>query len=138
MPDFALPKKLKIKPKRPLGRLHGAGRHVLMRQAKRGGFMETLLKVPDIANLLDLSERHIKRLAKEGKLPTQKLLNEKNRPMFVFPLSGLSPELQRKYLAQNQIATPQVNMPGTPEQQTMDSFSEIGRASCRERVLLIV
>lgn len=73
--------------------------------------METLLKATKLVSLLGLSERHIQRLAKEGKLPTQKLLNEKNRPMFVFPLSGLSPELQRKYLAQNQIATPQVNMP---------------------------
>ena len=56
-------------------------------------------------------------------MPTQKLLNEKNRPMFVFPLSGLSPELQRKYLAQNQIKIPPADMPENEDPQTMDNFS---------------
>ncbi len=123
MPDFALPKKLKIKPKRPLGRLHGAGRHVLMRQAKRGGYMETLLKATELAQIMGCSERYVQKLGATGKLCSRKILNEKNRPMMFFPLSELSPELQRKYLAQNHIAVPQTDMPGTPEQQTMDSFS---------------
>jgi len=103
-----------------LGRLHGAGRHVL---AKRGVFMETLLKATELVSLLGLSERHIQRLAKEGKIPSRKTVNDKNRPVLLFPLEALSSDLQRKYMAQHKIDLPTEAAAIEPEAQPLDNFS---------------
>lgn len=124
IPDFAPPKKSKNKPKRSLGRLHGAGRHVLMRQAKRGGYMETLLKTSDVATLLNCTDRHVRNLIQRGQLESKQTFNKNNKPLFLIPLSTLNVDLQRKYLAQKHMEMPQANMPGNEMPQTMDNFSE--------------
>lgn len=105
-----------------MGRLHGAGRHVLMRQAKRGVCMETLLKATEVARIMGCTDRYVKMLAKDGKLSSQKVLNEKNRPVLLFPLSELSPDLQHKYLAQHKVEVLSAEATHS-EPQAMDNFT---------------
>ncbi len=84
--------------------------------------METLLKATELAQLMGCSNRYIKMLAKDGRLPSRKAVNDKNRPILLFPLSELSPDLQRKYLAQHKVEVSPAE-PTHSEQQTLDSFS---------------
>ena len=84
--------------------------------------METLLKATELAQIMGCSERYVQKLGQTGKLLCQKALNEKKRPVLLFPLSALSPDLQRKYMAQHQVELPQAEA-NHSKPQAMDNFT---------------
>ena len=59
-----------------------------------------MLTVKEVASLMGCSGQYIRRLAKEGALKGIKRINDCRSMEWVFPISGLEPDLQQKYFYQ--------------------------------------
>lgn len=87
--------------------------------------METLLSIKDYAMLTGISERHARRLAGNGQLQAQTVVNEKKRMEYRIPLSALPADAQKRYYAQQGIAVgaPPAKAAGKP----FDHYTEAER-----------
>lgn len=88
--------------------------------------MEAMLKATEVAQLMGCSKEYVTRMAREGRLEHEKTLNERNRPMLLFPVSGLEPQLQQKYYAQLKANLPEVRLPdgAGPKCKTPKAFDQ--------------
>ena len=88
--------------------------------------MEAMLKATEVAQLIGCSKEYVTRMAREGRLEHEKTLNERNRPMLLFPVSGLEPQLQQKYYAQLKANLPEVRLPdgAGPKCKTPKAFDQ--------------
>lgn len=88
--------------------------------------MEAMLKATEVAQLMGCSKEYVTRMAREGRLEHEKTLNERNRPMLLFPVSGLEPQLQQKYYAQLKTNLPEVRLPdgAGPKHKTPKAFDQ--------------
>lgn len=86
--------------------------------------MEAMLKAAEVAQLMGCSKEYVTRMAREGRLQHEKTLNERNRPLLLFPVSGLEPQLQERYYAQLKASLPAVELPqGTgPKRKSAKAF----------------
>lgn len=88
--------------------------------------MEAMLKATEVAQLMGCSKEYVTRMAREGRLEHEKTLNERNRPMLLFPVSGLEPQLQEKYYAHLKANLPEVRLPdgAGPKRKTPKAFDQ--------------
>lgn len=92
--------------------------------------MGQMLTAKQVAEVKECSYQYIKRILKEGKLPAQEVLNEKNRKTYLVPLEALDEELQEKWYRLNRENVPEDVKASVPEteQKPIDHFSESERA----------
>lgn len=88
--------------------------------------MEAMLKATEVAQLMGCSKEYVTRMAREGRLQHEKTLNERNRPLLLFPVSGLEPQLQQRYYAQLKSSLPAVKLPqgAGPKQKAARAFDQ--------------
>lgn len=93
--------------------------------------MGQMLTVKQVAEVRGCSDRYVKRIIKDGKLPAQEVLNGKNRKTYLVPLDALDEELQQKWYRMNLENPPEKvdEVRPEPEQETkaIDQFSEAER-----------
>ena len=63
--------------------------------------LDIRLNTSEVADLAGVSIRHVRRLAQEAKLSYTMGKNERNRPEYLFPLSSLPTDIQRRWYAQH-------------------------------------
>lgn len=88
--------------------------------------MGQMLTAKQVAEVKGCSYQYVKRIIKEGKLPAQEILNDKNRKTYLVPLEALDEELQQKWYLVNQENPPEGIKAPEPEQERkeIDHFSE--------------
>ena len=64
-------------------------------------FLEITLNTAEFAELMGVSERHVRRLAQTQKYPHTVELNKRNRPEYIFHLSDLPADIQRRWYERN-------------------------------------
>lgn len=93
--------------------------------------MGQMLTAKQVAEVKGCSYQYVKRIIKDGRLPAQEVLNEKNRKTYLVPLNALDEELQQKWYQMNLENPPEKvdEVRPEPEQETkaIDQFSEAER-----------
>lgn len=88
------------------------------------------LSTNDVANLRGCSIQYVKKITKDGKIKAERRLNNRNRPVYMIPISELSVKEQLTYYKSNNIAAPadllpKPHKPSTGSTtKTMDMFSD--------------
>lgn len=80
--------------------------------------METMLTAKEVADLKGCSARWVRELAERKKMQGQKRINVDGSPEWVFPISGLEPDLQQKYFYQLQASLPLPSVDILPKRRT--------------------
>ena len=80
--------------------------------------METRLTAKEVADLKGCSARWVRELAERKKMQGQKRINVDGSPEWVFPISGLEPDLQQKYFYQLQASLPLPSVDILPKRRT--------------------
>lgn len=88
--------------------------------------MGQMLTVLEAAELKQCSPQYIKRIVKEGKLPAEETLNQRNRKTYLIPLKALDEELQRKWRRrmEQEVAKRADSIPEKKEASEFDAYSE--------------
>ncbi len=91
-----------------------------------------MLKAAEVSELMGVSLRYVRKMAHEGKLQSELHQNAQQRPVYLFPLSALSEDLQLKYYAAHApaaavpAAVQAAAAPPAP-QRSLDDFTLIER-----------
>lgn len=91
--------------------------------------MRQMLTAKQVAEVKGCSFQYVQRIIKEGKLPAQEVLNDKNRKTYLVPLEALDEELQQKWYQMNLEKPPEDIKAPEPvaEKKAVDHFSESER-----------
>lgn len=88
--------------------------------------MGQMLTAKQVAEIKGCSFQYIQKIIKEGKLPAEETMNDKNRKTYLVPLDALNEELQHKYyrmVLDSPPAAP-VSKKQDPDEKFIDRFSE--------------
>lgn len=77
-----------------------------------------MLTAKEVADLKGCSARWVRELAERKKMQGQKRINVDGSPEWVFPISGLEPDLQQKYFYQLQASLPLPSVDILPKRRT--------------------
>lgn len=90
--------------------------------------METYLTIKEAAELKGCSVQYLRKLAFNGTIKSKQVLNDKNRPQYLIPLSVLGEKAQQKYIEQHAPQAypdiPQEELKSSKKQRTMEDFTE--------------
>lgn len=86
--------------------------------------MEAMLSVQDVASLSGKSPQYIRRQAKDKKIECVVTVNEKNLPMYLFPIRLLDAPLQRKYYEKHKPKDIDKVLPLRKASTPLDMYSE--------------
>ena len=80
--------------------------------------MEAMLTAKEVADLKGCSARWVRELAEQKRMRGQKRINADGSPEWVFPISGLAPDLQQKYFCQLKASLPTPSADILPKRRT--------------------
>lgn len=96
----------------------------MMAGQKGGESMETMLSSQEVAVLTGKSDRTVRRWAESNRVAAKRILNEKNSPEYLFPISVLDADIQKKYFEQQKLEGTKKVLPAKKVSTPLDRFSE--------------
>lgn len=91
-----------------------------------------LLTVKEVAQLKGCSDRYIKTLALNGSLTSQTTINDRNRKMYLIPLTALEPSQQAKYYRQKYGEIP-ASLRKVPKRQMLPEPKPLEKFTAEQR-----
>ena len=82
--------------------------------------MEIRLNTAEVANLAGVTVQYVRRLAQQGSFEAVQSKNKRNRPEYLFPLSSLPADIQRRWYAQQGEKAETTALLASAEQRTTD------------------
>lgn len=88
--------------------------------------MGQMLTVMEAAELKQCSPRYIQKIAKEGRIPAEERLDQRNRKTYLIPLDALDEELQKKWRRRKaqEVSKGADSIPEKKEASELDVYSE--------------
>lgn len=77
--------------------------------------MEAMLSIQEVVELMGCSRQYVNKLAKNGKLIGKKITNSDGSPKWMFPISSLDADTQRKYYDKLKTSLPAIQLPKNGE-----------------------